>query len=65
MEIHQQTKRLSPLGIFIMGSVAIACIVMMVSAPFLGFHYALAGFAEAVGSILPLAFAYISRFRDL
>jgi RsiW-degrading membrane proteinase PrsW (M82 family) len=65
MDIQQQRKRLSPLGIFIMGSVAIACIVMMVSAPFLGFHYALAGFAEAVGSILPLAFAYISRFRDL
>lgn len=65
MDIQQQRKRLSPLGIFIMGSVAITCIVMMVSAPFLGFNYALAGFAGAVGSILPLAFAYISRFRDL
>lgn len=65
MDIHEQRKRLSPLGIFIMGSVSITCIVMIVSAPVTGFKAALATFAEAVGSLIPLAFAYISRFRDL
>jgi len=65
MDVRAQRKRLSPLGIFVMGSVAITCIVMIVSAPFLGFKPALATFAEAVGSMIPLAFAYISRFRDL
>ena len=65
MDLQSQRRRLSPLGIFVLGATTITCIVMIFSATFFDFRPALASFAAAVGSMIPQAFAYISRFRDL
>jgi len=66
---HMETTGLhlrpSPLGIFVLGSVLLTC-GTLVSASFAEpFRSALASFTWSVASMIPLAFAFISRFRDL
>lgn len=65
MEIEGLNRRVSPLGIFILGSVALTCIVLIGTAPGQPVGQALGTFAISVASMIPLAFAFISRFRDL
>lgn len=65
MEIRSISRRVSPLGVFVLGSATIACGLMVSSAWFTPFRFTLGVFASSVASLIPLAFAYISRFRDL
>lgn len=58
-------RRVSPLGIFVLGSVVLTCVVLISSATLLPFRFALGAFASSVGGSVVLAFAFISRFRDL
>lgn len=65
METVGQHRRLSPLGIFVMGSVVLTCTILVSSAMVEPFRFALGAFASSVAAMIPLAFAFISRFRDL
>lgn len=65
MDMAGMHRRLSPLGIFVLGSVVLACTVLISSAAGQPFRFALGAFASTVGAMIPLAFAFISRFRDL
>jgi len=65
MEMAGQHRQLSPLGIFIMGSVVLTCTILVSSAMVEPFRFALGAFASSVAAMVPLAFAFISRFRDL
>ncbi len=58
-------RRLSPLGIFVMGSVLLTCAILVASAATMPFRFALGAFASSVAAMIPLAFAFIGRFRDL
>lgn len=64
-EISQASRRVSPLGIFVLGTTALAGFVLVGSATVVPYQYALGIFLASIGSLIPLAFAYISRFRDL
>jgi RsiW-degrading membrane proteinase PrsW (M82 family) len=64
-EISQASLRVSPLGIFVIGTTALAGFVLLGSAAVVPYHFALGIFFASIGSLIPLAFAYISRFRDL
>ncbi|MEM1442196.1 MAG: PrsW family intramembrane metalloprotease [Verrucomicrobiota bacterium] len=65
MDTRSISRRVSPLGVFVLGSALIACGLMVASAWITPFRFALGVFAASVASLVPLAFAYISRFRDL
>ncbi|MEX2580948.1 MAG: PrsW family glutamic-type intramembrane protease [Verrucomicrobiales bacterium] len=65
METRGIGQRVSPLGIFVLGSVVLTCLVLIASATMQPFRFALGAFASSVGGLVPLAFAFISRFRDL
>lgn len=58
-------RRLSPLGIFVMGSALLTCAILVGSAAAMPFRFALGAFASSVAAMVPLAFAFIGRFRDL
>jgi len=58
-------RRVSPLGVFVLGSVVLACAALVFAAAGQPFRFALGSFFVAVGNLIPLAFVYISRFRDL
>jgi len=58
-------RRISPLGVFVLGSVVLTCVVFVASSAVMPFRSALAAFASSVGGMAPVAFAFISRFRDL
>jgi RsiW-degrading membrane proteinase PrsW (M82 family) len=64
-ENSQASRRVSPLGIFVLGTTALAGFVLIGSAAVVPYHFALGIFFASIGSLIPLAFAYISRFRDL
>lgn len=64
-EISQASRRVSPLGIFVLGTAALAGFVLVGSATVVPYNFALGIFFASIGSLIPLAFAYISRFRDL
>ncbi|MDF1658656.1 MAG: PrsW family glutamic-type intramembrane protease [Verrucomicrobiales bacterium] len=65
METQGIANRISPLGVFVLGSAFLACFLMIASAWITPFRFALGVFASGVAGLIPLAFAYISRFRDL
>lgn len=65
METVGQHRRLSPLGIFVIGSVVLTCTILVSSAMVEPLRFALGAFASSVAAMIPLAFAFISRFRDL
>lgn len=65
METAGQHRRLSPLGIFVMGSVVLTCTILVSAAMVEPFRFALGAFASSVAAMIPLTFAFISRFRDL
>ena len=58
-------RRLSPLGIFVIGSALLCCAILIGSAPGMPFRFAAGAFVSTVAAMIPLAFAFISRFRDL
>lgn len=58
-------RRPSPLGYFVIGSALLACGTLVASSLGSPFRYAVGDFAASVASMIPLAFAFISRFRDL
>ncbi len=60
-----QHRRIAPLGVFVVGSTLLACGIMILSVIQHGFLDALAGFAGAIASSIPLAFAFISRLREM
>lgn len=65
METGGIGNRISPLGVFVLGSALLACVLMIASAWSTPFRFALGVFVSGVAGLIPLAFAYISRFRDL
>lgn len=65
METQGIANRISPLGVFVLGSALLACVLMIASAWSTPFRFALGVFVSGVAGLIPLAFAYISRFRDL
>lgn len=65
IEVGGLHQRLSPLGIFVIGSALLLGGILVSSAATLPFRHALGAFAESVGAMLPLTFAFIGRFRDL
>ncbi len=65
MESAGMHRRISPLGVFVIGSVTLACTILISSAAVEPFRFALGAFAATSGAMIPLAFAFISRFRDL
>ncbi len=58
-------RRPSPLGYFVIGSAALACATLVTSSLGSPFRFAAGDFSASVASMIPLAFAFISRFRDL
>lgn len=65
METVGLARRVSPLGVFVLGSTLLTCGLMVASAWSMPFRFSLGVFASSVAGMIPLAFAYISRFRDL
>lgn len=65
MDTDGIARRVSPLGIFVLGSVVLTSVVLVSSSTMLPFRFALGAFASSVASSVVLAFAFISRFRDL
>lgn len=65
MDTSGIARRISPLGVFVLGSVVLTCVVLISSATMLPFRFALGAFASSVAGSVVLAFAFISRFRDL
>ena len=59
-----QMRKISPLGVFIMGAVLLACGILVISVTETTFLKAIGGFATAVGSLIPVSFAFINRLRD-
>lgn len=57
--------RVSPLGVFVLGSVLLTCLVLLTSSLDTPYRFALGAFLASVGGMVPLSFAFISRFRDL
>ena len=60
--LHQ---RPSPLGYFVIGSALLVCAILVTSSLGAPFRFAAGDFSSSVASMIPLAFAFISRFRDL
>jgi hypothetical protein len=58
-------RRPSPLGYFVIGSAVLACAILVTSSMGGPFRFAAGDFSASVASMIPLAFAFISRFRDL
>jgi len=69
VRLHMETtglhRRVSPLGIFIFGSALLTCTILVSSAVVEPFRFALGAFASSLAAMIPLSFAFISRFRDL
>lgn len=58
-------RRLSPLGLFVIGSALLCCAILISSAAGMPFRFAAGALASTLAAMIPLAFAFISRFRDL
>jgi hypothetical protein len=58
-------RRPSPLGYFVIGSALLASATLVTASLGGPFRFAVGDFASSVASMIPLAFAFISRFRDL
>jgi RsiW-degrading membrane proteinase PrsW (M82 family) len=58
-------RRLSPLGLFVIGSALLCCAILISSAAGMPFRFAAGALAATLAAMIPLAFAFISRFRDL
>lgn len=58
-------QRISPLGVFVIGSALLTCSVLVSTSTYVPFRMALGNFAASLGGMIPLSFAFISRFRDL
>ncbi|MEM9281316.1 MAG: PrsW family glutamic-type intramembrane protease [Verrucomicrobiota bacterium] len=65
LDTYAVHRRISPLGVFVVGSVTLACIALIATSTTLPLGKSLGVFAGSIGSLIPLSFAYISRFRDL
>lgn len=65
MDTQSIYRRISPMGVFILGSVILTCFVLVYSAVGSPFRVALGNFAYSVSAMVVLAFAFLSRFRDL
>jgi len=65
LDIDGLHLRLSPLGVFVLGSAVLLCSTLIFSAGLTSFGQAFGTFAMSVGGMIPLAFAFISRFRDI
>lgn len=57
--------RISPLGVFVLGSALLCGIVFCFACWGVPFDVALVGLISTVASLLPIAFLYIKEFRDL
>ncbi|MDF1812969.1 MAG: PrsW family glutamic-type intramembrane protease [Verrucomicrobiales bacterium] len=65
MPTDGQLQRISPLGVFVVGSAVLACGIMVITALSQSFLQSTGAFANAIGGSIPIAFAFISRLRDL
>lgn len=65
LDIRGLHRRLSPLGLFVIGSALLCCAILINSAAGMPFRFAAGALAAALAAMIPLAFAFISRFRDL
>lgn len=58
-------NRISPLGVLVVGTAAFASLILIVGTIFYGLEKAAESFLQTTLFSLPLAFAFISRFRDV
>lgn len=65
IHIHQIHRRIAPLGVFVLGSAFLTCLALLTSAASQPMSVAFRDFAAVVASMIPIAFAFISRLRDL
>lgn len=65
MPTEGQLRRISPLAVFVVGTALLACAIMVLTAITTDFAEAVKAFASAVGGSILVAFAFISRLRDL
>ncbi|MDF1755954.1 MAG: PrsW family glutamic-type intramembrane protease [Verrucomicrobiales bacterium] len=60
-----QLRKISPLGVFVVGTALLGCGIMIVTSVSHTFLQSAGAFASTIGGSLPIAFAFISRLRDL
>jgi RsiW-degrading membrane proteinase PrsW (M82 family) len=65
LDIAGLHRRISPLGLFVIGSALLCCAILISSAAGMPFRFAAGALASTLAAMIPLAFAFISRFRDL
>lgn len=65
MPMEGRLRRVSPLGVFVLGCTLLACGIMLISIFQMNMVQAFGAFLNAIGGTLPMAFAFISRLRDL
>jgi len=65
MDVVALHRRISPLGIFVIGAAFLLALVVVAASVQMPYAEALATLATAFGGMVPLAFAFMSRFRDL
>lgn len=65
LDVHGFHRRIAPLGPFVLGTVLLLCTGLVESAAWTDFGTGLGVFAFATAGMIPIAFAFISRFRDL
>lgn len=65
MDVVGSGQRVSPLGVFVLGIASLTCVILVYSSTYLPFSDALANFLYGIGSTIPIAFAFINRFREL
>jgi len=65
MDVAGLRHRISPLGLFVVGSAFLLALVVVAASALMPYAEALSTLATAFGGMVPLAFAFMSRFRDL
>lgn len=65
LDVRGLHRRIAPLGIFVTGVAFVLCLGLVESAAWTTFQTALGVFAISTAQMIPVSFAFISRFRDL
>lgn len=65
IDVNSLHSRVSPLGTFVLGSAILLYSILIFSSGSNSFGIAFRDFALSAGSMIPLGFAFISRFRDI
>jgi hypothetical protein len=65
LDVRGLHRRIAPLGIFVLGVAGVVCLGLIESAAWTNVQTALGLFAISTAGLIPVSFAFISRFRDL